>query len=127
MPIARRARQPRIPVSLHRVAAIGALLGAQLGASAQPSAAPSDGAATAEPGKLPTVTVTAERRRENARDVPNSISVINPEQLDAITRDGLVLAPQTVADINRAEARRNRWTAAALWVIAALLVALLLI
>jgi len=43
------------------------------------------------------------------------------EQLDVITRDGLVLAPETVADIGRAEARRNRWLAAALWVIAALL------
>src|SRR5213079_2448893 len=39
------------------------------------------------------------------------------EQLDAITRDGLVLAPQTVAEIGRAQARRNRWIAAALWVI----------
>ncbi len=29
-------------------------------------------------------------------------------QLDAITRDGLVLAPETVAQIGRAEARRNR-------------------
>jgi ubiquinone biosynthesis protein len=43
------------------------------------------------------------------------------EQLDAITRDGLVLAPETVAAIGRAEARRSRWTAAALWLIAALL------
>jgi ubiquinone biosynthesis protein len=43
------------------------------------------------------------------------------EQLDAITRNGLVLAPQTVADIGAAEARRSRWTAGALWVIAALL------
>jgi ubiquinone biosynthesis protein len=43
------------------------------------------------------------------------------EQLDAITRNGLVLAPETVAAIGRAEARRNRWTAAALWAIAALL------
>ena len=43
------------------------------------------------------------------------------EQLDAITRDGLVLAPETVAAISRAEARRNRWTAAALWAIALLL------
>jgi ubiquinone biosynthesis protein len=41
-------------------------------------------------------------------------------QIDAITRDGLVLAPQTIAAIGAAEARRNRWTAAALWVIAAL-------
>jgi ubiquinone biosynthesis protein len=43
------------------------------------------------------------------------------EQLDAITRDGLMLAPETVAAIGRAEARRNRWTMVALWVIAALL------
>jgi len=48
------------------------------------------------------------------------------EQLDAITRDGLVLAPETVAAIGRAEARRNRWTAAALWAIAALLALLLI-
>lgn len=43
------------------------------------------------------------------------------EQLDAITRDGLVLAPETVAAIGAAEARRNRWTAIALWAIVALL------
>jgi ubiquinone biosynthesis protein len=43
------------------------------------------------------------------------------EQLDVITRDGLVLAPETVAAIGRAEARRNRWTAAALWAITVLL------
>jgi ubiquinone biosynthesis protein len=47
------------------------------------------------------------------------------EQLDAITRDGLVLAPETVAAIGAAEAKRNRWTAVALWVIAALLLYLL--
>jgi ubiquinone biosynthesis protein len=43
------------------------------------------------------------------------------EQLDAITRDGLLLAPETVAAIGAAEARRNRWIAIALWTIAALL------
>ncbi len=43
------------------------------------------------------------------------------DQLDAATRDGLVLAPETVAAIGEAEARRNRWTSVALWVIAALL------
>jgi ubiquinone biosynthesis protein len=48
------------------------------------------------------------------------------EQLDAITRDGLVLAPETVAAIGAAEARRGRWTAVALWTIAALLLILLL-
>jgi ubiquinone biosynthesis protein len=43
------------------------------------------------------------------------------DQLDAATRDGLVLAPETVAAIGQAEAQRNRWTAMALWVIAGLL------
>jgi ubiquinone biosynthesis protein len=43
------------------------------------------------------------------------------EQLDAITRDGLVLAPETIADIGRAEARRNRWMSVALWLMVLLL------
>jgi ubiquinone biosynthesis protein len=41
------------------------------------------------------------------------------EQLDGITRDGLELAPETVAAIGQAQ--RNRWVAPALWLIAALL------
>jgi ubiquinone biosynthesis protein len=47
-------------------------------------------------------------------------------QLDAITRDGLILSPDTVAAIGRAEAGRERWTRAALWAIVALLALLLL-
>jgi ubiquinone biosynthesis protein len=43
------------------------------------------------------------------------------DQVDDITRDGLVLSPETVAAIGAAEARRNRWTAVALWIIAILL------
>jgi len=43
------------------------------------------------------------------------------EQLDIITRNGLVLAPKTVEAIGQAEARRNRWMVAALWTIAVLL------
>jgi ubiquinone biosynthesis protein len=43
------------------------------------------------------------------------------DQLDDITRDGLVLSPETVEAIGRAEQRRNRWTSVALWSIAALL------
>jgi ubiquinone biosynthesis protein len=43
------------------------------------------------------------------------------EQLDAITREGLVLAPETVAEIGRAEARRNRWMSIALWLMVLLL------
>ena len=56
-------------------------------------------------------------------EVPSLLSrgAVLVEQLDAITRNGLVLSPDTIAAIGRAEARRNRWTVAALWVIAALL------
>ncbi len=43
------------------------------------------------------------------------------EQLDAATRDGLLLSPETVEAIGHAEARRNRATTAALWAIAILL------
>jgi ubiquinone biosynthesis protein len=43
------------------------------------------------------------------------------DQLDDITRDGLVLSPDTVEAIGKAEARRNRWSTVALWVIAFLL------
>jgi ubiquinone biosynthesis protein len=43
------------------------------------------------------------------------------DQLDAMTRDGLVLSPQTIAEFDKTERRRIRWTIAALWAIAALL------
>jgi ubiquinone biosynthesis protein len=43
------------------------------------------------------------------------------EQLDEMTRDGLVLSPQTIAELDKTEARRDRWMIAALWIIAALL------
>lgn len=48
------------------------------------------------------------------------------EQLHEQTRDGLVLAPETVEAIGRAEARRWRWATAALWAIAAMLAVWLL-
>jgi ubiquinone biosynthesis protein len=56
-------------------------------------------------------------------NVPSLMSrgAVLVEQLDTITRDGLVLAPETVEAIGAAEARRTRWTRIALWVIAALL------
>ncbi|MGE0563348.1 MAG: 2-polyprenylphenol 6-hydroxylase [Pseudolabrys sp.] len=41
------------------------------------------------------------------------------DQLDTITRNGLLLAPETVAAIGAAEARRDRWKTLALWAIAA--------
>jgi len=43
------------------------------------------------------------------------------ERLDEQTRDGLVLAPETVEAIGRAEGKRWRWATIALWVIAALI------
>jgi ubiquinone biosynthesis protein len=46
------------------------------------------------------------------------------DQLDDITRNGLVLSPQTVEDIGRAQARNSRWSAVALWAIALLLAAI---
>ena len=46
------------------------------------------------------------------------------DQLDAITRDGLVLSPETVAAIGAAEARRGRWLTAGIWAIVMLLIVL---
>jgi len=43
------------------------------------------------------------------------------DQLDEITRGGLTLSPQTIAEIDQVEARRHRRTLAALWAIALLL------
>jgi ubiquinone biosynthesis protein len=43
------------------------------------------------------------------------------EQLDVITRNGLVLSPDSVRAIGASEARRTRWRTVALWVIALLL------
>ena len=44
------------------------------------------------------------------------------DQLDTITRDGLVLAPETVAAIATAEARRGRWLTAGVWAVVILLI-----
>ncbi len=43
------------------------------------------------------------------------------EQIDAATRDGLTLAPETVAAIGEAERRRTHWRTVALWLIVILL------
>jgi ubiquinone biosynthesis protein len=45
-----------------------------------------------------------------------SVAVL--EQFETMTRDGLVLSPETIEKIGQAEARKTRWVAAALWVIA---------
>ena len=44
------------------------------------------------------------------------------DQLDDITRDGLVLSPDTMEAIGRAEQRRNRWTAVGVWMIVIILI-----
>jgi ubiquinone biosynthesis protein len=48
------------------------------------------------------------------------------DHFDAVTRNGVVLAPETVEAIGSAQARRNRWSAVPLWLIVALLAALLI-
>jgi ubiquinone biosynthesis protein len=49
------------------------------------------------------------------------------DQLDEITREGLVLSPQTIAEIDRTEGRRNRGFTVALWLIAALLLCIVIL
>jgi len=49
------------------------------------------------------------------------------DQLDEVTRDGLVLSPQSIAELDKTEARRRRRSAIALWVIAALLLWIVLL
>jgi len=48
------------------------------------------------------------------------------DHIDAVTRNGIVLAPETVAAIGAAQARHSRWTGVALWLIVALLAAMLI-
>ena len=40
------------------------------------------------------------------------------EQLETMTREGLTLSPETIAAMGRAEGRKSRWRAIALWIIA---------
>ena len=62
--------------------AAAALLALHAGASAQGTAG------SAEPGKLQTVTVTAERRVENIRDVPSSVTALSGELLEVLNSGG---------------------------------------
>jgi ubiquinone biosynthesis protein len=48
------------------------------------------------------------------------------DQLDEVTRDGLTLSEHTLAEIDKGEARRDRWIIGALWLIALLLLVLIL-
>jgi iron complex outermembrane recepter protein len=74
-------------LQMHHVAAAAALVALQAGAMAQ-QATTSGGAAPAEAGKLEAVTVTAERRAENIKDVPNSVSTVAGELLDVLNSGG---------------------------------------
>jgi iron complex outermembrane receptor protein len=69
--------------------ALGLSLAAMLSAPAVfAQSADSKPAAKAEAGVLETITVTAERRQENIRDVPVSISTVSGEMLDIINSGG---------------------------------------
>jgi len=70
----RSARSARLTHHVLASAALAALL---------PSTALAQGS-----GQLPVVTVTAERRAENVRDVPNSVTAISGELLDVLNSGG---------------------------------------
>jgi ubiquinone biosynthesis protein len=74
-------------------------------------------------GRLEDAAKSAGEIGQFAAQVPSLLtrSATLLDQLDDITRAGLVLSPETVEAIGRAEQRRNHTTAVALWVIAALL------
>ena len=46
-------------------------------------------------------------------------------QFETMTREGLVLSPDTIAAMGRTESRKNRWRTVALWVIAATFIGIL--
>jgi ubiquinone biosynthesis protein len=48
------------------------------------------------------------------------------EQLETMTREGLMLSPETIAAMGRTESKRSRWRTLALWVLAAIFVGILI-
>ncbi len=68
----------RHPFPMHHAVAAAATLALHVGASAQ----------TAAPGELQVVTVTAERRLENIRDVPSSVTALQGDVLEALATSG---------------------------------------
>ncbi|MFY9513551.1 MAG: TonB-dependent receptor [Rubrivivax sp.] len=66
------------PRHVHHALAAAAIAALHLGAQAQ----------TAEPGKLTTINITAERKLENIQEVPVSASVLQPEILDVLNTGG---------------------------------------
>jgi ubiquinone biosynthesis protein len=53
-----------------------------------------------------------------------SVAVL--EQLEVMTREGLVLSPDTIAAMARNEGRKSRWWTLALWIIAGTFIAILI-
>jgi iron complex outermembrane receptor protein len=78
-PLSLIATAPR-SVFLGLMVAAGTPLGSAFAQTAEP--------AKTEAGKLDTITVTAERRSENIKDVPNSVSALKGEALDIINSGG---------------------------------------
>jgi len=75
------AHTRHLTVFVHHAVAAAVLGTVHLGATAQQ--APGTAA-----GQLQTVTVTAERRLENIRDVPSSITALSGEMLDVLNSGG---------------------------------------
>ena len=61
---------------------------ALFGPAVMAQVAPPAASASAAAGTLQTVTVTAERRAENIKDVPSSVSTVSGEKLDVLTSSG---------------------------------------
>ena len=77
------------PLALAVSSALAAAFAPLALAQATDAAAPPAAAASAaDPSKLPTVMVTAERRSENAKEVPMAISTLSGEALDVLNSSG---------------------------------------
>jgi ubiquinone biosynthesis protein len=48
------------------------------------------------------------------------------DQLETMTREGFSLSPETIAAMGRAEGRKSRWRALALWIIALTFIGMLI-
>ena len=78
MSSSKKPSRPAIPGFAHHAVAAAVLVALHFGATAQ----------TATAGQLQTVTVTAERRLEDIREVPKSVSALQGEVLDVLTTSG---------------------------------------
>ncbi len=70
----------------HWALALAAVL--PLGAAQAQTTPPAEQTAAPEAGKLEQVTVTAERRSENIKDVPSSVTALRGEKLDVLNSSG---------------------------------------